>query len=344
MKKMLQQIVTSPGNIKFSEIPIPGVNDNEVLVKIMRVGVCGSDIHVYHGIHPNTGYPVTQGHEVSGVIDNIGKQVTDFTIGDKVTILPQIVCGKCYPCTHDQYHICDNLKVMGFQAPGAASEYFVAKKEDLVKLPEEFTYEQGAMIEPVAVAVAALKKIDEILLKNIVVLGGGPIGNLTAQVAKARGAKAVLLTEISEFRREIAKKVGIDHVIDPRKIDLAKKIEEVFGSDKADIICDCVGSSETITEAIKIARKGSIIILVGVYNEQPPIDLNTIQNCELTLKGTLMYQRSDYQDAITMVYTKKVTLDPLMTHHYKFNDYNQAYLDLEKNADNTMKVFINVDE
>ncbi len=341
---MRRQIVTSPGIIEFSEEPIPKIADDEVLVKIIRIGICGSDIHVYHGKHPNTGYPVTQGHEVSGVIEKIGKQVIDFTVGDKVTILPQIVCGKCYPCTHDQYHICDNLKVKGFQAPGAAVEYFVAKKEELVKLPEELTYEQGAMIEPVAVAVAALKKIDEKLLKNVVVLGGGPIGNLTAQVAKARGAKAVLLTEISEFRRKIAKKVGIDHVIDPRKIDLAKKIEEVFGSDKADIICDCVGSNETITEAINIARKGSTIILIGVYNEQPPIDLNTIQNCELTLKGTLMYQRSDYQDAITMVYTKRVTLEPLMTHHYKFEDYNQAYLDLEKNADNTMKVFINVDE
>ncbi|MHA1186781.1 MAG: zinc-dependent alcohol dehydrogenase [Candidatus Heimdallarchaeota archaeon] len=341
---MRRQIVTSPGIIEFSEEPIPKIVDDEVLVKIIRIGICGSDIHVYHGKHPNTGYPVTQGHEVSGVIEKIGKQVTDFTVGDKVTILPQIVCGKCYPCTHDQYHICDKLKVKGFQAPGAAVEYFVTKKEELVKLPEEFTYEQGALIEPVAVAVAALKKIDEKLIKNVVVLGGGPIGNLTAQVAKARGAKAVLLTELSEFRREIAKKVGIDHVINPRKIDLAKKIEKVFGSDKADIICDCVGSNETITEAINIARKGSTIILVGVYNEQPPIDLNTIQNCELTLKGTLMYQRSDYQDAITMVYTKRVTLEPLMTHHYKFKDYNQAYLDLEKNADNTMKVFINVDE
>ncbi|MHA1502824.1 MAG: zinc-dependent alcohol dehydrogenase [Candidatus Heimdallarchaeota archaeon] len=341
---MKRQIVTSPGTIEFSDEPIPKIAEDEVLVKIIRIGICGSDIHVYHGQHPNTGYPVTQGHEVSGVIEKIGLQVSDFAIGDKVTILPQIVCGKCYPCTHDQYHICDNLKVKGFQAPGAASEYFVVTKEDLVKLPEELTYDQGAMIEPVAVAVAALKKFDKLFLKNVIVLGGGPIGNLTAQIAKARGAKAVLLTEISEFRREIAKKVGIDYVIDPRKIDLAKKIEEVFGSDKADVICDCVGSSETITEALNIARKGSTIILVGVYNEQPPIDLNIIQNNELTLKGTLMYQKSDYLEAINLVYIKRVLLEPLMTHHYKFKEYNQAYLDLEKNADNTMKVFINVDE
>jgi L-iditol 2-dehydrogenase len=344
VKTLKRQIVTSPGNIEFSEEPIPKITDEEVLVKIKRIGICGSDIHVYHGLHPNTGYPVTQGHEVSGIIEKIGNQIHDFSKGDKVTILPQIVCGKCYPCTHGLYHICDNLKVMGFQAPGAAAEYFAIKKDDLIKLPDEFTFEQGAMIEPVAVAVAALKKIDKLLHKNIVVLGGGPIGNLTAQVAKARGAKAVLLTEISEFRRNIAKNIGIDHVIDPRKTDLAKKIEDIFGIEKADVICDCVGSSETIIEALRIARKGSTIILVGVYREQAPIDLNTIQNNELTLKGTLMYQKSDYLDAIQFVYNKKINLEPLITHHYKFKDFNQAYLDLEKNADSMMKVFINVDE
>jgi len=344
MKKMLQQIVTSPGNIEFSEVPIPDVKEDEVLIKIKRIGICGSDIHVYHGLHPFTPYPVMQGHEVSGVVEKIGKQVSEIEIGDKVTILPQIVCGKCYPCTHEQYHICDNLKVMGFQAPGAASEYFVARKEDIIKLPEELTYEQGAMIEPLAVACSALRKIDKLSLKNVVVLGGGPIGNLVAQVAKARGANAVLLTEISEFRREIAKKVGIDHVINPLKTNLADKIEEVFGSQKADVICECVGLSETINDALNVARKGTTILLVGVYSEQPQIDLNIIQNNELTVKGTLMYQKSDYLDAIQLVYIKTVNLEPLMTHHYKFKDYDLAYKDLEKNSENTMKVFINVDE
>jgi L-iditol 2-dehydrogenase len=233
---------------------------------------------------------------------------------------------------------------MGFQAPGAAVEYFVTSSDKIIKFPEELSYDQGAMIEPVAVACGALKKIDNLLNKNVLVLGGGPIGNLTAQVAKALGAKAVLLTEISEFRREIAKKVGIDYVINPQKTDIADKIKEVFGSNKADLICECVGINETITEALKIARKGTTILLIGVYSEQPKIDLNTIQNSELTIKGTLMYQKSDYLQAIQLIFNKKVILEPLMTHHYKFQDYNQAYLDLEKNVENSMKVFINIDE
>jgi len=344
MKKMKQQIVTSPGNIIFSEIPIPDINDDEVLVKIKRIGICGSDIHVYHGLHPNVIYPVTQGHEVSGVIEKKGNKIMDFEIGDKVTILPQIVCGNCYPCLHGQYHICDKLRVMGFQTPGAASEYLAVRNEYLIKLPNNLTYEQGAMIEPVAVACGALNKVAKITGLNVVVLGGGSIGNLTAQVAKSLGAKSVLLTEINEFRKEIAKRVGIDHVINPMKTKLTNKIVEVFGSNKADLIFECVGANQTITEAISVARKGTTIVLVGVYNEKPNIDLNRIQNNELTLVGTLMYQKRDYVKAIELVSSGKVILEPLMTHHYKFSDYNLAYQDIERNIESTMKVFINIDE
>ncbi|HUT81425.1 MAG TPA: alcohol dehydrogenase catalytic domain-containing protein, partial [Candidatus Bathyarchaeia archaeon] len=214
---MKKQIVTSPRNIEFQNVPLPEIKDNEILIKIKRIGICGSDIHVYHGLHPNTEYPVTQGHEVSGVIEKVGKKIINFKLEDKVTILPQHVCGKCYSCTHNQYHICDHLQVMGFQAPGTASEYFAVDEKFVLKIPEDFTFEQGAMIEPVAVACGALAKIEKLKGMNVVVLGAGPIGNLTAQVAKALGARSVLITEISNFRREIARKVGIDHIVNPNE-------------------------------------------------------------------------------------------------------------------------------
>ena len=123
---MLQQVMTNPGEIIFREVPVPEVKDNQVLVKIMNIGICGSDIHVYHGKHPFTKYPVTQGHEVSGEIAKIGKDVTEFREGQKVTIEPQVYCGECYPCRHGKYNLCEELKVMGFQTTGTASEYFAA--------------------------------------------------------------------------------------------------------------------------------------------------------------------------------------------------------------------------
>ena len=133
---MLQQLMTAPGVIEFREVPIPEPKAGEVLVKIMRIGVCGSDIHVYHGEHPFTKYPVTQGHEVSGEIAALGKGVTSLRVGQRVTIEPQVVCGRCYPCRHGKYNLCEELKVMGFQTTGTASEFFAVDAAKITPLTD----------------------------------------------------------------------------------------------------------------------------------------------------------------------------------------------------------------
>ncbi|MHA2035736.1 MAG: zinc-dependent alcohol dehydrogenase [Promethearchaeota archaeon] len=341
---MKKQVMTAPGEIEFIDIPSPELKENEVLIKIMRIGVCGSDIHVYYGKHPYTSYPVTQGHEVSGKIEKIGKKVEGLKPGDKVTIQPQVVCGQCYPCTHDKYHICDELKVMGFQTTGTASEFFAVDFEKVIKLPDEMTYEEGAMIEPCAVAVHAVLKGGDITDFNILVLGAGPIGNLVAQSAKALGAKAVMITDISEFRLEVAKKVRIDYVINPTKVKLSEEIIKAFGLDKADLIIECVGANETIDDAIENARKGTDIIVVGVFGDKPTIDLGFVQDRELRLIGNLMYQRNDYIKAIELVGSKKMVLEPLITTHFSFEDYDKAYKFIEAKKDKVMKVFIDVNQ
>ncbi len=205
---MKQAIMTSPGHIEFNEVESPQPGKGEVLIRIHKIGVCGSDVHVWHGKHPYTGYPVVQGHEFSAVIEALGEGVTDLKVGTKVTATPQIVCGKCAPCRRGDYHICDTLKVEGFQAPGVAQDYFVTKAEKIVPLPDSFSFEQGAFVEPVSVAVHSVGRAGDISGKNVVVLGAGPIGNLVGQVAKARGAN-VFITDLSEYRLEIASKCGL---------------------------------------------------------------------------------------------------------------------------------------
>ncbi|NHK30949.1 MAG: zinc-binding dehydrogenase, partial [Asgard group archaeon] len=311
MKMMKQQIMIKPGKIEFREIPIPQLNENEVLIKIMRIGICGSDIHVYHGKHPQTPYPVTQGHEVSGMIEKVGINVSNFKKGDKVTIQPQVVCGKCHSCLHGKYHICDELKVMGFQTTGMASEFFVTKADRVLKLPDDMTYEQGAMIEPMAVACGVFTKTSDLNDLKIVVLGAGPIGNLTAQTAKALGAKSVLITDISDYRLEIAKEVGIDYTINPSKQNLSEEIVKAFGPDKADLIIECVGINQTIDDAIINARKGTDIIIVGVFGDKAFVDLDSVQNRELRLIGLLMYQTKEYLKAIKLVHSGSIQLEPL---------------------------------
>jgi len=339
---MKQEVMNAPGKIEFRDIPIPELKQNDVLVKMMRIGVCGSDIHVYHGKHPYTDYPVTQGHEVSGKIEKIGSNVQNLKPGDKVTIQPQVVCDKCYPCTHGKYHICDELKVMGFQTTGAGSEFFAVDSEKVIKLPDDMTYEQGAMIEPCAVTVHAVSRGGDITGFNVLVLGAGPIGNLVGQTAKALGAKGVMITDLSDFRLGIAKEVGIDFTINPTKQDLSEEIVKAFGSDKADLIIECVGANETIDAAIDNARKGSDIIVVGVFGEKPTVNLGFVQDRELRLIGTLMYQTDDYNKAIELIDSGKINLEPLMTVHFPFKEYNKAYKYIDDKKDKVMKVFIDV--
>ena len=155
---MFQAVMTQPGKIEIRDLPRPRAQPGEVLIQVKRIGVCGSDIHVYHGLHPYTSYPVVQGHEVSGVVAELGEGMRGFAPGDTVVFMPQVTCGECYPCRHGMYHICDHLKVMGFQTSGAAQEYFAVKAEMVLKLPSGVSLDQAAMVEPVSVAVHALAR------------------------------------------------------------------------------------------------------------------------------------------------------------------------------------------
>jgi L-iditol 2-dehydrogenase len=343
MEEMMQQaVMTQPGKIEFNQIEKPAMKPDEVLIQVKRIGVCGSDIHVFHGLHPYTRYPVVQGHEICGVVAEMGADVEGFLPGEKVVFMPQVTCGECYPCRHGMYHICDHLKVMGFQTGGAAQEYFLVKAQMVLKLPETMTLDQGAMIEPVSVAVHALSRAGSVEGLNVIVLGAGTIGNLVAQVAQASGAQGVLLTDISEYKLEKARACGLKNLVNPQKEDLGQAILNAFGPDKADLILECVGLQDTIIQAVSNARKGSKIVVVGVFGKKPLVDLGLVQDRELSLIGTLMYQKKDYVRAIELVANDKLSLDQMVTHRFAFKDYLKAYETIEASGGNYMKVMIDL--
>ena len=339
---MRQAIMTQPGKIILREVPLPEIQPDEVLIQVKRIGVCGSDIHVFHGQHPYTSYPVVQGHEVSGVIADLGAQVESFSQGDTVVFMPQVTCGTCYPCRHGMYHICDNLKVMGFQTSGAAQEYFPVKAEMVLKLPETVSLDHAALVEPIAVAVHALARFGNVAGLNVLVLGAGTIGNLVAQVAVASGAKRVMITDVSPYKLEKARQCGLEYVVNAAQEDLGQAIQSTFGPDKADLILECVGVQDTITQAVTNARKGSPIVVVGVFGEKPVVDLGLLQDRELSLIGTLMYQKKDYERAIELVTNGKLHLDQMVTHRFPFEDYLHAYQAIESSDGKYMKVMIDL--
>ena len=188
---MKQAVMTAPGRIEFQDVPVPKPRPGEVLLRVNRIGVCGSDVHVYHGEHQYVKYPLIQGHELAAEIAELGEQVRGFSVGQKVTIQPQVYCGRCYQCTHGSYHICENLKVMGFQLPGCAREFLSVPAEKLIELPAELSLDQGALIEPVAVAVHAIGRAASIRGKRVLVLGAGGAGAAAVVAALAAGASRV---------------------------------------------------------------------------------------------------------------------------------------------------------
>ena len=341
---MLQQVMTAPGVIEFRETPRPIAAEGQVLVRIMRIGICGSDIHVYHGKHPFTRYPVTQGHEVSGRIEAVGSGVEGLSVGQKVTIEPQGCCGPCYPCTHGKYNLCEELKVMGFQTTGTASEYFAVDAAKVTPLPETMSYDEGAMIDRLAVTVHAAKRFPELKGARVAILGCGPIGILLMQSCKALGAASVLVTDVSDYRLSVARSVGADYAVNTGETDMEQALRDAFGSDKADVIYDCAGSDITMGQAIRCARKGSTIVLVAVFSKMASVDLAVLNDHELELNTSMMYRHEDYVDAIRLVSEGKVQLRPLMSRHFAFRDYLEAYQYIDENREMTMKVIIDVQE
>ena len=340
---MRQAVMTAPGSIEFREVEKPLPKDNEVLMQTRRIGICGSDIHVYHGKHPYTSYPVVQGHEIAGIVAAVGNDVQDIALGDHITIMPQVTCGECYPCRHGMYHICESLKVMGFQTGGAAQEFFSVPAENVLKLPDTIPLDQIAMVEPISVAVHAVARGGGVVDKKVLVLGAGTIGNLVAQVAKVSGADAVMITDLSDFRLEKARQCGVDFTVNPAREALEPAIRRVFGPDRADVILECVGVEATAAQAISCARKGSTIVIVGVFGAKPQVDLGLVQDRELHLVGSLMYQKQDYERAIDLVVGGCLHLDEMVTHHFAFDNFLDAYHAIEAAGDQSMKVMVYLD-
>ena len=285
----------------------------------------------------------SQGHEVSGRIAAVGEGVTGFRVGQKVTIEPQVFCGKCHPCTHGKYNLCESLKVMGFQTTGTASEYFAVDQSKVDLLPESMDFDEGAMLEPLAVTVHAAKRAGDVKGLNVCVLGCGPIGILLIQSLKAFGAAKVLATDVSDYRLELAKQCGADVTINTKNAEFGQAMLDAFGPDKADIIYDCAGNDITMDQAIQNARKGSAIILVAVYAGLAHCDLAKLNDSELDLNTTMMYRHEDYVDAIRLVIEGKIQLKPLMSRHFAFRDYLAAYEYIDSNRETTMKVIVDVD-
>jgi L-iditol 2-dehydrogenase/threonine 3-dehydrogenase len=342
---MRQAVLTTPGDIEIREIPMPApLKPNEILLRIHRIGVCGSDIHVFHGKHPFvTKYPVIQGHEYSGEILQVGSAVTTVRPGMKATARPQVVCGKCAPCLRGQYNVCQNLTVQGFVANGSAQDYFVVTEDRIAAVPDSVSYEQAALIEPAAVGAHATRRAGPLTGKNVVVAGSGTIGNLIAQFAIARGAKKVLMTTAkSDFRLSVARQCGIAETANLSTESFPDAVKRVFGSEGFQVGIEAAGAQGAVTDLIAGVENGGTVIIVGVFEENPVVNMGFLGEHELNVLGSMMYRHEDYEEAVHFIADGRIQTTPLITSHFPFDKYLDAYHFIEKEGHKSLKVMIDV--
>ncbi|MEG1723980.1 MAG: alcohol dehydrogenase catalytic domain-containing protein [Anaerovoracaceae bacterium] len=341
---MIQARVIKPGSISFCEVKdlsSKDLNPNEILLRIKKIGICGGDIHVMHGKHPFVTYPVIQGHEYGAEVVSVGTNVTKVKVGDKATARPQLVCEKCTQCRDGRYNVCQNLRVQGFQAPGAAQPYFIVPEDRIIKVDSSLSFEEIAMIEPCAVAAHATSKL-ELTNKNIVITGAGTIGNLVAQFSIARGAKNVLITDVSDLRLKKAQECGIKNVANTAKEDFQSAIEKVFAGESFQIGFEVSAAQACVTDLVTNIQKGGDIVIVAVFAEPVKVNLSELGEHELSMIGTMMYFHEDFELAAKMIKDKKITLDPLITQYFNFVEYPQAFEFIDNHREECMKVIIDI--
>ena len=337
---MLQYKLTAPYTFERAEAQKPRLRKGEVLLKIHSFGICGSDIQMYHGKHKYMTYPVVIGHEVSATVAETGEGVEGLKAGDKVTVEPQIVCGKCYPCSIGRFNVCESLKVMGVHADGFCREYAAVGASYLHRCPPDMNDELLSLIEPLAVGVGAVKRAGLGRKFNVVVVGAGTIGNCIAQAAKAMGAESVLIADISAARLAFAGQCGIECCADISKVSLADAIKKTFGPRGADVIIDAAGTPASMREILGAARRSSVIVVTGNFKEPLTFEVPVIQRQEISIVGHMMYVREDFRDAIRFMESGAVNVGGLITQRFPASELKEAFEFIDAHPDQVMKAII----
>jgi (R,R)-butanediol dehydrogenase/meso-butanediol dehydrogenase/diacetyl reductase len=304
----------------------------EVRLNVGYVGICGTDMHIYHGVmDQRVSIPQTIGHEISGVVAEIGEGVEGFTVGEKVVVRPLDWCGDCPTCDAGHTHICQNLKFMGIDTPGAFQSSWTVKARTLHKLPAGVDLKQGALIEPLSVACHDVRRSRLQAGEKVVVLGGGPIGQLVAAVAKSVGAE-VLVSEPNESRCAFADKLGVKSV-NPMQTDLAAYVEQWTGSKGADVVFEVSGVKPAIDAMTQIAGRRGRIVMVAIHSTKPEIDLFQFFWKELELLGARVYEAADFDWAIELIATGKIDLAPFISSVSPLADIGSAFANMDGNPE-----------
>ena len=314
--------------VEQKPVPVPG--EGEVAVRIAFCGICGTDMHVYHGhMDARVGFERVIGHEMSGTVEAVGADIDGFAPGQPVVVRPLDHCGACPACDAGHQHVCHNLKFLGLDTDGAMQEVWVVPAHTLHRLPDDIRMDHAALIEPVAVACHDVRLSRLTAGEDVLVIGGGPIGVLVAMVARDAGGK-VVISEVNPSRLAIAEKLGFE-TINPKEVNLAEAINARTTDKGADVVFEVSGTQAGVEAMTDCAATKGRIVMVAIHAQKPEIDMFRFFWRELELIGVRVYEKEDYEKAILMITSGGVDADTVITDVSPLSDIQSAFEELDAN-------------
>lgn len=329
----------SAGAIDVVDQPREAPGEGAVQIRVAYCGICGTDLHILHGdMDHRVAAPQAIGHEMSGTVEATGPGVESVRPGDLVTVMPLDWCGECPACRAGHQHICQDLDFVGIETTGAMQELWTVPERLVIPLPDGVSLRDAALVEPLAVAAHDVRRSRLAAGETALVIGGGPIGQLIAIVARQTGA-TVIVAEPHEQRREFARRQGAV-VIDPVHDDLAALIADRTGGAGADVVFEVAGTPRTVLDATTHARTRGRVVMVAIHPRPVPVDLHRVFWRELELLGARVYEREDFERAIALVADGAVPADELVTTTVPLSETRAAFASLESGE--ALKVLIDV--
>lgn len=314
---------------------------NQVQIRVSFVGLCGTDLHIVHGsMDKRVSTPLCFGHEMSGVVESVGSEVSSWKVGDFVTVMPLDWDNTCPACLAGHHHICQNLNFVGIDSPGALQTLWNVQENWVVRLPKTISLLNAALIEPVAVAFHDVKRADVKADERIVVIGGGPIGLLIGIVARTLGAEVVIV-ELDTNRRALIESLGFK-ALNPIEINLEEYVNTWTNSKGADTVFEVSGSAAAVLSCIDLVKVRGKLIIVAIHGQPREIKLQRVFWRELSIIGVRVYERSDFESAIELIDKGIIPSDKIITAVLPISKINEAIEILEKGL--AMKVLIDVQE
>ncbi|MBI5033262.1 MAG: galactitol-1-phosphate 5-dehydrogenase [Chloroflexi bacterium] len=321
------------------DVPIPEPGTDQVQVKVETVGVCGSDVHGFKGTTGRRKPPIIMGHEFSGTITAAGAEVKNFLVGDRVVVTPLLTCGYCDNCRAGFPNICQNRSGLGVNLNGAYADYVSVSQKMVFPLPGEMSWEQGALVEPLAVAMHAVNLTPMQLMDTVVIIGAGTIGLLTILAAKMKGAGKIIVSDVSAHRLDFAKRLGADVVVNPAKEDAIDAVKQQTNGKGAPAVIEAVGITATTKQSLFMARNGGNVVWIGNSDPEITINMQQIVTRELTVRGTYGFN-DEFGLSIEAIRTQRIDPTGLIEKRAALADGSGIINDLAKGNADWIKVML----